>query len=230
MRQLVFAMKKLIIFILMLATVHSQGVKKVKMEIKADFDEIIHTKNHEITVINEKIREHLIPFVQQFSKMLRFFVSCPMTPESIELKNIVSYLVSELTDLFETSFVNDVLSEVIISIASFQDLINNIDKTLPDDAKNAKCLECERKKFSVIFLEFIDATKSTLHHDISVMQLNLSEIGNQVELFVAILDVDIKDCISQNESMCDCIHDYVRAFNIVITPKIDFSFTVEAKF
>lgn len=197
----------------MLAAVQSEGeggVKKVKMEIKRDFDEIIRTKNQEITVINDKIREHLIPFVQQFSKILRFFVSCPMTPESNELKNIVSYLLSELTDLFETSFVNDVLSEVIISIASFQDLINNLDRTLTDDAKHSKCLEREKKKFSVIFLEFIDATKSTLHHDISVMQRKLNEIANHVEIFLGILDVDIKDCISQNESICDCIDDYVR--------------------
>lgn len=203
-------MKKLIIFALILVTVQSQGVKKVKMEIKRDFDEIIRTKNHEITVINEKIRELLVPFVQQFRKTLHFFVLCPMTAKSNELKNIISYLVSELTDLFETSFVNDVLSEVIISIASLQDLINNIEKTIPDDLNHAKCLEMERKKFSVIFLEFINATKSTLHEDISIMQLKLIEISNQVEILLDFVKMDINDCINQNENICDCINDYVN--------------------
>lgn len=180
-------------------TVNSQSFDQLKLDIKDDFDAILKEKNKEILVISDKIRMFVVPYLLQYNRITSFVTSCPMTNESEAIRNLVSSSVYEFKGFFQSDLINDILSEVLVSIGVIQDFINQVKI---EKINNLKCLMVQKPKYSLIFTEFIDSVKESSIDHLASMREDFVEIGLEIEDFLNEVNFD-------EATKCDELDSYV---------------------
>lgn len=180
-------------------TVNSQSFDQLKLDIKDDFDAILKEKNKEILVISDKIRMFVVPYLLQYNRITSFVTSCPMTNESEAIRNLVSSSVYEFKGFFQSDLINDILSEVLVSIGVIQDFINQVKI---EKINKLKCLMVQKPKYSIIFAEFIDSVKESSINHLASMREDFVEIGLEIEDFLNEVNFD-------EATKCDELDNYV---------------------
>lgn len=177
----------------------SQSFDQLKLDIKKDFDEIMKEKNKDILVISDKIRMFVVPYLLQYNRITSLVTSCPMTPKSQEIRNLISSAVFEFKGFFQKDLINDILSEVLVSIGAIQDFINHVKI---ENINDVKCIMIQKPKCSVIFSEFIDSVKESSINHLESMRVEFVEIGQQIEAFLGEIN-------NEDTSDCDQLSNYV---------------------
>lgn len=195
--------------------IRAQNVDQIKLEIKKEFDGILHEKNKEILVISEKVRKFIVPFFEEFKKINSFMISCPSTFKSLTVKNLVSSTGFEFRELFQTDLINDILSEVIISIETIQDFFNQLEIS----ENNEKCFRKEKEKFAIIFAEFLDSVKEASNLNLAAMRDEFNEIGS-----------DVKKSLNEIQNSCEKWNNFVRNKLMFKFLCKHFSFQLELNF
>lgn len=189
----------LIFLALFFMNAQSQSFDQIKLDIKKDFDGILQEKNKETKVISDKIKQFVVPYLMQYNRISSFVTSCPMTSESQAIRSLISSAVCEFKGFFQNDLINDILSDVIVSIGAIQEFINQVKI---DNTKNDKCFTMHKPKFSIIFSEFIDSVKDSSINHLASMRGNFVEIGHEIEAF-------LNEIIADETSKCDHWNSYV---------------------
>lgn len=195
---------KIFILLSLIIAIKAQSVEEIKLDIKNNFDEIIQEKNKEILVISEKIRQFVVPFFEQYNHINSFILSCnPPTLEVLTIKNLISSAAFEFKEIFQNDLIDDILSEVIISIGSIQDFINHLKIT--NNNENLNYGKCLKQKFTLIFKDFIDSIKDASNENLIAMRDDFLDIGIEVQDSLNNFGIS-----SSGDNGCEILTNYVR--------------------